>query len=186
MTNKILIDLSKTNRNIWETIMIKLTSKLGLGLVLLSVILAGCSTVTQEEKEPVPTDASTRSVQLPEPEPEPEPEPVLEVISTTFYFEFDQSILSNEARDVLIQHAERLREKPSDVRLEGHADERGTPEYNMALGERRAEAVSEFLLSQGVDKEMIDVISYGEEYPVATGSNEESWALNRRVELQLK
>jgi peptidoglycan-associated lipoprotein len=162
--------------------MIKATSKLGLGLVLLSVILAGCSTVTQEEKEPVPTDTSTRGVEF----PTAEPESVIEVIETTFYFEFDQSILSDEARAALIKHAERLREKPSNVRLEGHADERGTPEYNMALGERRAEAVREFLLSQGVDKEMLEVISYGEQYPAAMGSDEESWALNRRVELQVK
>jgi peptidoglycan-associated lipoprotein len=164
--------------------MIRATSKLGLGLVLLSMILAGCSTVTPEEKEPV-LDASTRGVEFPTAEPEPEPEPVVEVIPTTFYFEFDQSILSDEARDVLMKHAERLREKPAKIRLEGHADERGTPEYNMALGERRAEAVRDFLLSQGVDKEMMDVISYGEQYPAAMESDEESWALNRRVELQL-
>jgi peptidoglycan-associated lipoprotein len=70
------------------------------------------------------------------------------------------------------------------VRLEGHADERGTREYNMALGERRATSVKEFLVMQGVASERIEVISFGEERAAAYGSDDEAWRLNRRVELK--
>ena len=77
-----------------------------------------------------------------------------------------------------------LQSNPRNVRLEGHADERGTREYNMALGERRAQAVKEFLVLQGVSPSLIEVISYGEERAAAYGSNEDAWGLNRRVELK--
>ena len=70
------------------------------------------------------------------------------------------------------------------LRLEGHADERGSREYNMALGERRANAVRDFLVLQGVDASIIETISYGEERPAETGSYESSWSANRRVELK--
>ncbi len=70
------------------------------------------------------------------------------------------------------------------VRLEGHADERGTPEYNLALGERRALAVQRFLQVQGVSAGQLEVISYGEERPVARGTGEDNWSRNRRVELK--
>ena len=105
-------------------------------------------------------------------------------LATVFYFDFDKSTLKPEARAALNVHAQRLRSNPMYVRLEGHADERGTREYNMALGERRANAVKEFLVLQGVDADMLEVISYGEERPAALGSDDGSWALNRRVEMQ--
>lgn len=105
-------------------------------------------------------------------------------IDTVFYFDFDQATLRAEARAALTLHAERLRARPVSIRLEGHADERGTREYNMALGERRANAVREFLAVQGVDGSLVEVISYGEESPAVMESNEGSWALNRRVELK--
>ena len=73
---------------------------------------------------------------------------------------------------------------PRSVRLEGHADERGTREYNMALGERRANAVKEFMVLQGVSGGLIEVISYGEERAASYGSNDSSWEMNRRVELK--
>lgn len=101
-----------------------------------------------------------------------------------FYFDFDQSIIKREGHRELNTHASALVEN-SDyrVRLEGHADERGTREYNNALGERRANAIRSYLMSQGVSAGQIQVISYGEEKPAAQGSNERSWALNRRVEI---
>lgn len=163
--------------------MMKITSKLGLALVLLSMVLAGCTTATQEEPQPEPTNVGGRDVQIPE--PEPRPEPVIEVIETTFYFDFDESKLKEKTKYLLRRHAEKLSREPMAIILEGHADERGTPEYNMALGERRAEAVRDFLLSLGVPVS-IEVISYGEQRPVAMGSNEEAWSLNRRVELKYK
>ena len=68
--------------------------------------------------------------------------------------------------------------------LEGHADERGSREYNLALGERRAKAIANYLILQGIDRSRIETVSYGEERPAALGSDEESWSRNRRVELR--
>lgn len=104
-------------------------------------------------------------------------------LATVFYFDFDKATLKPESRSALSTHAQRLRAKPRYVRLEGHADERGTREYNIALGERRANAVKEYLVLQGVDGSQLEVISYGEERPAALGSDEGSWGLNRRVEM---
>lgn len=101
-----------------------------------------------------------------------------------FYFDFDQSLLGAESRAALLVQAECLKKYGSSIRLEGHADERGSREYNMALGERRANAVRDFLVLNGVSSSDVEPISYGEERPVATGSNEMSYAKNRRVELK--
>lgn len=104
-------------------------------------------------------------------------------LDTIIYFDFDQATLKPDARALLLAHAERLKENPTDVRLEGHADERGSREYNMALGERRANAVRDFLVLQGVRRSDLEVISYGEERPLAMGNNESAWSQNRRVEI---
>ncbi len=103
---------------------------------------------------------------------------------TTFYFEYDSSDLKPEAMRALDVHAKDLKGNGARVVLEGHADERGTREYNMALGERRAKAVQRYLVLQGVSPAQLELVSYGEERPVATGSNDQSWAQNRRVELR--
>jgi len=103
---------------------------------------------------------------------------------TVFYFEFDRSDLSAEARAALVHHANYLKSNPSArYRLEGHADERGTREYNLALGERRAQAVERYLQVQGVSSNQLETISYGEENPVDTRTTEAAYALNRRVEV---
>ncbi len=105
--------------------------------------------------------------------------------TTVFYFEFDRSDLNAEAREALIHHANRLMENPSlRYRLEGHADERGTRDYNLALGERRAQAVERYLQVQGVSSNQLEIISYGEEQPVDPGTSEAAYARNRRVEIQ--
>lgn len=104
-------------------------------------------------------------------------------IATVYYFDFDEATLTAESRSSLDAAAPALKAAAVSVRLEGHADERGTPEYNLALGERRAQAVANYLGLQGVDAAKLEVISYGEEKPVMTGSDEASWAKNRRVEL---
>lgn len=104
--------------------------------------------------------------------------------ATVFYFGFDESTLDPEARAALRIHAENLRQNPEQVRLEGHTDERGSREYNMALGERRANAVRDFLVLQGVDSSLIETVSYGEERPAVMGSYEGAWEQNRRVELK--
>lgn len=100
------------------------------------------------------------------------------------YFEFDSSELSAESQDVISAHAQLLSGHP-DVKivLEGHTDERGTREYNLALGERRAKSVEQLMLLQGVSQDQIQVISFGEERPVALDHDESAWKLNRRVEI---
>lgn len=103
---------------------------------------------------------------------------------TTFYFEYDSSDLKPEAMRALDVHGKDLKANGARVVLEGHADERGTREYNMALGERRAKAVQRYLVLQGVSPAQLELVSYGEERPVATGNDEQSWAQNRRVELR--
>ena len=100
----------------------------------------------------------------------------------TVYFDFDRSSIKPEFQRILDKHAAFLVKNPSTkVTIEGHTDSRGTPEYNIALGERRAAAARDYLLAQGVDPARIRVISYGKERPVAAGSNETSWSKNRRA-----
>lgn len=100
------------------------------------------------------------------------------------YFEFDRSEIRSDFNDILVAHGQYLANNPrANLRLEGHTDERGSREYNIGLGERRAQAVRSFLLLQGAAADQITTVSYGEERPAAFGSNDEAWALNRRVEL---
>ena len=100
------------------------------------------------------------------------------------YFDLDSSQIKDEDRDILAVHAEFLAAH-SDITivLEGHADERGSREYNIALGEKRAKAVKQIMTLQGVAEKQIQVISFGEERPVALGHDSAAWNLNRRVEI---
>ena len=100
-----------------------------------------------------------------------------------FYFEFDSSTLTPEAVNAVDAHIAVLKVNNENVRLEGHTDERGTREYNIALGERRANAVRQVMSAMGVPPQQIRVVSYGEERPAAVGQDEQSHALNRRVEI---
>ena len=103
--------------------------------------------------------------------------------SFTLYFAYDDTEIDEVATRIIIQHANFMQNNPSvNLRLEGHADERGTREYNLALGENRALSVKEVLGLYNLDDRII-VVSYGEEQPILTGSNEEAWEKNRRVEL---
>ena len=104
--------------------------------------------------------------------------------TTTFYFEFDSSSLRQDALLALDAHAADLLKSGRRVTLEGHTDERGTREYNMALGERRAQAAQRYLQLKGVPASQLEVVSYGEESPSASGHDEQAWSLNRRVELR--
>ena len=102
--------------------------------------------------------------------------------SFTLYFAYDDTEIDEVATRIIIQHANFMQSNPSvNLRLEGHADERGTREYNLALGENRAISVKEVLGLYNLDDRII-VVSYGEEQPILTGSNEEAWEKNRRVE----
>ena len=100
----------------------------------------------------------------------------------TIYFAFDSAVLREPSRAVLRQQATWLeRNAKARVTIAGHADERGTREYNLALGARRAEAVRTYLVGLGIAPGRIDTISYGEERPAVAGSNEQAWARNRRA-----
>jgi peptidoglycan-associated lipoprotein len=101
-----------------------------------------------------------------------------------FYFEFDSSTLTAQARGALDAHAALLGTSDRSVRLDGHTDERGTRDYNMALGERRANAVRDYMAGSGVASYRVESVSYGEEQPIAFGSGESNWTQNRRVELK--
>ena len=100
------------------------------------------------------------------------------------YFDYDQADIKPEFNAMLQAHGRRLSQGGNlQVRLEGHADERGSREYNIGLGERRAQAVRRVLMLQGATAQQLETVSYGEERPAQTGSDDEAWRLNRRVEL---
>ncbi len=100
------------------------------------------------------------------------------------YFDLDSSQIKPEDQAIITTHAEFLAAHPDiSIVLEGHADERGSREYNIALGEKRAKAVKQLMTLQGVAEKQIQVISFGEERPVALGHDESAWSLNRRVEI---
>ena len=99
------------------------------------------------------------------------------------YFDFDRSEIKSEAREIIEAHARYLSEHPSvRIVVEGHCDERGTREYNLGLGERRAKAVQQVMSLLGVSSSQLELVSYGEERPAAMGHDEGAWAMNRRVE----
>jgi len=111
-------------------------------------------------------------------------DPASPLSKRVLYFDLDSSQISDEDREIIAAHARFLAAHPDiSIVLEGHADERGTREYNLALGERRAKAVQQLLVLQGVDPRQVQVISFGEERPVALDHNESAWRLNRRVEI---
>ncbi len=101
------------------------------------------------------------------------------------YFEFDKATLTEASQDLLKEKAEWLRDNPVNVTIGGHCDERGTTEYNMVLGAERAESVKNFLVNLGISASSMTTISYGEEDPVDSGSDEEAWAKNRRAQFSL-
>jgi peptidoglycan-associated lipoprotein len=105
-------------------------------------------------------------------------------VGNVFYFDYDSSTLKPQAQEALDAHIALLQGNQRTVRLEGHTDERGTREYNMALGERRANSVRDYMVVNGIASHRIESISYGEEQPIAYGSDESSWSQNRRVELK--
>lgn len=178
-----------------------------LVLGLAGMLLAGCGSTQQEEEDqtmaPQEEEVSTMDTGSQMEEMEEEPEVVQPKVSARgnvivplemgegteeleglFYFDFDQAIVKRAGHAELNKHAKALKEDPGlRVRLEGHADERGTREYNLALGERRANAIKAYLVAQGASPRQMEVISYGEERPAAEGHNEQAWALNRRVEI---
>ena len=169
-----------------------------LAAVLIAVAIAsGCAgrKATQPDEEgtavPPPSQSETRPVRpTPPTEPQLTPEQrreleVQKMLATrTLYFEYDESEIRPEYLDIISAHAQNLVRNPDQrILLEGHCDERGSREYNIGLGERRAHAVRRAMLVQGVSASQIRTISYGEERPAVPGHNESAWARNRRVEI---
>ncbi|VAW91614.1 Tol-Pal system peptidoglycan-associated lipoprotein PAL [hydrothermal vent metagenome] len=163
-----------------------------LGIVLLVGVfglLAGCSSTTKEDDAGKSTTASADSTQGADMggsgmATEMHSGQADALSKRVIYFEFDSSDVTSEAREIISAHAQNLSQNANlSVVLEGHADERGTREYNVALGESRAKAVKQLLVVQGVSGSQIQVISFGEERPAAVGHDESAWGLNRRVEL---
>lgn len=106
------------------------------------------------------------------------------LVKRVVYFDFDKSDIKSEFASILACHAKYLTDRPSArITLEGHADERGSREYNLGLGERRGNAVNGALLSNGGSASQLTVVSYGEERPTCTDSSEGCWGQNRRVEI---
>jgi peptidoglycan-associated lipoprotein len=146
---------------------------------------------------PTPAPVSTPTVVTTEPPPAPTPQPTprvdrdditaksLSEISSYLkpaFFDYDKADVRADAREVLAANATWLKKYPAvQFTLEGHADERGTAQYNLALGDRRANAARDYLVSLGVDAARIKSVSYGKERPFATGHDEDSWQKNRRA-----
>jgi peptidoglycan-associated lipoprotein len=164
-----------------------------IALAMLAAILAACARETVEEPEtpePPPTQEPTEEPETDRLDPRDFTDPRNldnsdSVLSQrVIYFEFDRSNVRSQFRPIIEAHAEYLNANSSArVMLEGHADERGSREYNLGLGERRGESVAELLRANGVSADQIEVVSYGEERPVCRESNEDCWQRNRRVEI---
>ena len=160
--------------------------------ILAGAVLAACKQTPEvEEVEPIVEPVVEVITAPPPPEPprvdrdgNPVDVATGRPLGRTFHFEFDQARLSERDLRVLAMHAEYLRDfRNRSVLIEGHCDERGTREYNLALGERRAQAVQQYLSSAGVRSSQIEIVSYGEERPVDSGSTESAYAKNRRAEM---
>jgi len=151
-----------------------------LGLVGAVALLAACETAPQDGASATGDAAGSATAQKLGPAAGTAQDFVVNVGDRVF-FGFDQYNLTADARSTLEKQAVWLKKfQGATIAIEGHADERGTREYNLALGERRANAAKEYLVSLGVDAMRVKTISYGKERPVALGHNEAAWAQNRR------
>jgi peptidoglycan-associated lipoprotein len=171
-----------------------------LGAIALTLVIAACGGGTPEaepQPEPEPQVADTRDAaadsaaraaeakRRAEAEEarrrEAERDRVVTIATERVFFDFDKSNIRADAEPVLQRKVSVLREYPDiTIRIEGNCDDRGSVEYNLALGQRRAEAVRRYLISYGLDTSRFTVISYGEERPLDRAQNEEAWAQNRR------
>tara|TARA_B100000214_G_scaffold326024_1_gene263854 strand:+ start:549 stop:1031 length:483 start_codon:yes stop_codon:yes gene_type:complete len=157
-------------------------SKSLLSISLTILLIAACSSV-QVTEESV-TESSIATVEVTSPETYQTKTAAIST-SATIYFDFDKSNLTSRSIQTLRGVISSMKDNSSlTLVLEGHADERGTREYNLALGQRRAESVADYLESRGIKRSRLVVKSYGEERPAVDSSNERAWARNRRVEIK--
>ncbi len=142
----------------------------------LTMALAACSTTGYNSDEQTSSSATDAQIQELE-----------NKVGDRVFFEFDSSTLTSEAQEILRKQAQFMSENPElKFIVEGHCDPRGTREYNLALGERRANAVVQFLQSLGIDTKVLTVVSYGKERPAVEGSTDWAWSQNRRAVTTIK
>lgn len=168
--------------------MSRLSSFIGF-LAAIAVIGLGCGSGTQTggispralpDPRPVDPDRDLQRAERETMEDHENQKPPLALL--TVHFEYDRYDLTEEAMEALVENAMILSQYPEAViRVEGHCDERGTEEYNMALGQKRAQTVRDYLQNYGIDPRNISIISYGELLPAADGHNETAWRQNRRA-----
>lgn len=162
--------------------MLRYSDAMKFSCVAAFLLLAACTTKPKatEEQPPVATQSTTQSTVQSSIVPGSTQDFRVNV-GDTVHFDYDKYDIKDEDRGMLQRQATWLQKYPSvRVTVEGHCDERGTREYNLALGARRANAVKEYLVSVGVSSSRVDTISYGKERPVCTESDESCWAQNRR------
>ncbi len=149
---------------------------------LITMLVVSCSTVQVTEESVKESSIATVEVSSSDTY---ETKTTAVSTSATVYFDFDKYNLSSRSIQTLRGVISSMKDNPSlTLVLEGHADERGTREYNLALGQRRAESVADYLETRGIDRSRLLIKSYGEESPAVSASNERAWARNRRVEIK--
>jgi len=162
-------------------------------LLFTAAFLVACSGTDKKEEEAAAAEAAAaaaaaaeaqRAAAAEQAEGQMRLQEAAAAVGNVFYFEYDSSTLTAEAQRALDAHIAALQGSEKTLRLEGHTDERGTRDYNMALGERRANSVRDYMVVNGVASYRIETVSYGEEQPIAYGSGETNWVQNRRVELK--
>jgi len=164
---------------------------LALGLSISLAGLNGCASKKQMPEKPAPVKEVPAAPTRPAPPAVVPKAPVQEESAVprdlsfaTIYFDYDKSDIRSDQRDVLNRNAQLMSKYNTvRIRIEGHCDERGTEEYNIALGQRRADSISRYLTDYGISGSRISTVSYGEMRPVDTGNNESAWSKNRRGEI---
>ena len=150
----------------------------GLLFALALVLLAGFGCAKKQVADPVYDDEL--------PMTESERQAAMSISNGIIYFEYDRFDLTAESKNILSQKAPVIKEFPQlRVTIEGHCDERGTEEYNLALGERRARAAYDFLVNLGVNPGQMEMVSFGKLHPAVSGSGESAWSKNRRDEFKV-
>lgn len=154
-------------------------------LMVVMLVLGSTACRKKAEVAPQPTETIQRAPAPPPEPPKPKPPEVVRNFQKV-NFAFDSTTMVGDAGSAISANAKILQEFPNvRVEIQGHCDERGTTDYNLALGQRRAEAVKSRLVGMGIPSARLTVVSYGKERPVASGSNESSWAQNRRAEFRV-
>lgn len=174
----------------------KLSTRLLVMLFVVTLLAAGCAKKPVAEEAATSAEMQETTMTEQEPAAEPAAAVVEEKVTTAadvaaglvrVHFDFDQYVLTDAAKETLANNAMLLKAAPAVmIKIEGHCDERGSDEYNMALGEKRALATKDYLVSLGVDAGRMSTISYGEEMPLDPASNETAWAKNRRADFKVQ